>query len=511
MTNTKYVQVPRVLTQEMDEAMDRAMKLGSNQNLWDAALAAAPQQAQAGEVITPDWPVCNPDCDNFGRHKTCSCEAARESVARQEAAQRAAIQPQALKAGEAKWQELTALFALQVIIDYPISDHKNMDAANIKLIALNAMYADPPPLQPQPQAVDERTEEQKAWDRFKEIYGQDVQRHPNADWRGFRRGWQARASLSAQPTPVAAEQPVKIDIQRIEGSLASGTIQVPQGMSREEKRAFIINAAHPVAGQSRDDEPTCVCAEPEAPNTVHRTDGPCYQAEQQADAGGEPVAVAQVGKGPVASFCRLTDVGRALPNGKYDLFLRPPAPAQFDYCPNCRGTGETTQLSDNGPDAHEVSIVCPHCNGNQTLESAYRGVCELLNAEHKKYIDACGKLYFSPPAPAQQGLSDAISINLQIIHDTLHKVRAMVSDRDEAWIDIGKAMVTCRTIESALQSAQSDALTLLRQARGELSHYQDCPQDHIPPTGECACLAGGLMAQIDKFLSQSPQEGKQGC
>lgn len=34
--------VPKVLRQGMDEAMDRAMKLGSNQHLWDAALAAAP-------------------------------------------------------------------------------------------------------------------------------------------------------------------------------------------------------------------------------------------------------------------------------------------------------------------------------------------------------------------------------------------------------------------------------------------------------------------------------------
>lgn len=39
----------------------------------------------------------------------------------------------------------------------------------------------------------------------------------------------------------------------------------------------------------------------------------------------QPVAHAQVGKGPVASFVHLTDAGRALPPGKYDLFASPQA------------------------------------------------------------------------------------------------------------------------------------------------------------------------------------------
>lgn len=51
------------------------------------------------------------------------------------------------------------------------------------------------------QAQDEResTEEELAWIEFKTIYGEDAQRHPNADWRGFRRGWQARAALAQKP------------------------------------------------------------------------------------------------------------------------------------------------------------------------------------------------------------------------------------------------------------------------------------------------------------------------
>lgn len=37
----------------------------------------------------------------------------------------------------------------------------------------------------------------------------------------------------------------------------------------------------------------------------------------------QPLAHAKVGKGPVVSFISLTDAGRALPPGKYDLFASP--------------------------------------------------------------------------------------------------------------------------------------------------------------------------------------------
>lgn len=63
------------------------------------------------------------------------------------------------------------------------------------------------------------------------------------------------------------------------------------------------------------------------------------------------------------------------------------------YCPNCRGTGETTVMSDNSPYAYEMPVVCPHCEGHQTLEAAYAGVCKLLDAEQKKYLKACGEVW----------------------------------------------------------------------------------------------------------------------
>jgi len=93
-----------------------------------------------------------------------------------------------------------------------------------------------------------------------------------------------------------------------------------------------------------------------------------------------------------------------------------------DYCPNCRGTGETTVMSDNGPDAYEVPVVCPFCEGHQTLEAAFRGACKLLDAEQKKYLKACGEIWRMSPSrpPAQpQGLSEQEIAGLAVLHGNL--------------------------------------------------------------------------------------------
>jgi hypothetical protein len=86
-------------------------------------------------------------------------------------------------------------------------------------------------------------------------------------------------------------------------------------------------------------------------------------------------------------------------------------PGEPPMCPACHGYGESSVLDGGGPDAQEIPCNCPHCNGAGTLEDAYRGVVTLLAAEHKKYMDACAKLYFAPPAPAPaiqaQPLTDA--------------------------------------------------------------------------------------------------------
>lgn len=55
-------------------------------------------------------------------------------------------------------------------------------------------------------AVDEPSEEATAWEKFKGIYGENAQRHPNDDWRGFRRGWQCRAALSQSPAQVTLDE-----------------------------------------------------------------------------------------------------------------------------------------------------------------------------------------------------------------------------------------------------------------------------------------------------------------
>lgn len=38
-------------------------------------------------------------------------------------------------------------------------------------------------------------------------------------------------------------EPIKIDIERMKAALASGSVEMPPGLSREEKRAFILRHA----------------------------------------------------------------------------------------------------------------------------------------------------------------------------------------------------------------------------------------------------------------------------
>lgn len=58
-------------------------------------------------------------------------------------------------------------------------------------------------LQATPVAPAEPADEERAWTRFKEVYGKDVPRYSNPDWRKFLMGWQS--ALAATPGAQQAE------------------------------------------------------------------------------------------------------------------------------------------------------------------------------------------------------------------------------------------------------------------------------------------------------------------
>jgi hypothetical protein len=57
-------------------------------------------------------------------------------------------------------------------------------------------------------------------------------------------------------------------------------------------------------------------------------------------------------------------------------------------CQNCGGSGGVTELSDSSPDAYDIAVCCPHCNGSGALEDAYTGVVELLRRATANYYKA---------------------------------------------------------------------------------------------------------------------------
>lgn len=76
----------------------------------------------------------------------------------------------------------------------------------------------------------------------------------------------------------------------------------------------------------------CVCGEPESPNTVHRSDGPCYQSSQECEAG---TVAAYVMKAQLETMKRCGSVyvhlrsclgQQVRPNSEYTaLFAAPPS------------------------------------------------------------------------------------------------------------------------------------------------------------------------------------------
>ncbi|MDN7913724.1 Lar family restriction alleviation protein [Burkholderia cepacia] len=79
--------------------------------------------------------------------------------------------------------------------------------------------------------------------------------------------------------------------------------------------------------------------------------------------------------------------------------MTPPGDGNSD-CPRCAGSGEETEMTDEGPDARETTVNCRYCDGHGTLYSAYVGASNLLVKAEAKVLELSGKLFFAQPTPS---------------------------------------------------------------------------------------------------------------
>lgn len=105
---------------------------------------------------------------------------------------------------------------------------------------------------------------------------------------------------------------------------------------------------------------------------------------------------------------------------------------KLKLCPRCDANGYIEVMSDGGPDAYEVQVDCPHCNGQQTLAAAYDGVLKLLKREEEKYREAAAVVFFTP------GSKDAAGKLQQLADYAETASQPWLRDRLLALVDMAK-------------------------------------------------------------------------
>lgn len=101
------------------------------------------------------------------------------------------------------------------------------------------------------------------------------------------------------------------------------------------------------------------------------------------------------------------DVGKAQPITTARVFKAMRAmlaqTSSVQKCERCNGAGETTVLSGGGPDAYDVAINCPACNGTGApplSDPDMRAICAALGFDPTNHHNAAKCPYCRPAAQA---------------------------------------------------------------------------------------------------------------
>lgn len=304
----------------------------------------------------------------------------------------------------------------------------------------------------------------------------------------------AGTQFYAMPTPVLDRAPV-IAARPTADQQAAGSVDTPEFRELLQERCFAfqhgpkarIDAAHAALVRHLDSRAQPVATNFKAQFTEYaqwcaatkRTPMP-YSA---FSACAQPVAAGELP--PLPTPTHIERSGNYFSDwqmrayGQQCADSRPAGGATDEQlCPACRGSGEGMMMEGAGPDAYEVPCNCAHCGGSGDLLDAYNGVAKLLAEAERKYLDACGQLYFAKPA-ATLAASVAQPDDVARLEFLMER---------EAWIAWGKDGERCRVFH---RNEDGDSVPFL--GWGHENAWQENPRyaiddamRHVAPTTEGA-------------------------
>ncbi|MBN3822295.1 hypothetical protein G3O00_01510 [Burkholderia sp. Ac-20384] len=179
--------------------------------------------------------------------------------------------------------------------------------------------------------------------------------------------------------------------------------------------------------------------------------------------------------------------------------MTPPGDGNFD-CPRCAGSGEETEMTDEGPDAREITVNCRYCDGHGTLYSAYVGASNLLVKAEAKVLELSGKLFFAqsePPVADERAAFESWARDIRM--DASVSVEGHYTEAATAY-----AWAAWRARASSPNAAGAEGLSAIQAVLRELDpKWRERGEFGVKPHEQIIAAIRDLAAQPERSQAQT--------